>query len=327
MPNHCWHFEVLEAVFNEFPEILSDPKTLDRIDCSLEWLERNRLSFCTSTNFYAGWNSGGDIKALRSGEPESWPTGVAHMCLARLRNRISAQIASKVFERYRDRTQVFLRRNSEGWSGFLDCGLPDQDEHSNTVKKLLEVEVVHPTEQAVESQGSPAPPGTQGWPLRLSPSFSIPSRTSALLFGPPGTSKTSLAEAIAQRLGWPFVELSPSDFLRGGLDGIYERVNEVFEDLMDLYGVVILFDEMDALVQSRDSSHLAVPASAAVGDLDVTQKFLTTSMLPKLLKLRKQARVVFFMATNHQRQFDAAIKRGPVRLACAVGASVVGTEA
>jgi SpoVK/Ycf46/Vps4 family AAA+-type ATPase len=91
------------------------------------------------------------------------------------------------------------------------------------------------------------------------------------------------------------------------MDGIYNKVNEVFLDLSDLFGVVILFDEMDALVQSRETSNGADAAAAA--QLDVTQKFLTTSMLPKLLKLREQARTLFFMATNHQRDFDPAIKR------------------
>src|SRR5439155_8175130 len=38
-------------------------------------------------------------------------------------------------------------------------------------------------------------------------------------------------------------------------------------------------------------------------------QFLTTSMLPKLAKLYDQGRVLFFMATNHQGEFDEAIKR------------------
>jgi SpoVK/Ycf46/Vps4 family AAA+-type ATPase len=146
--------------------------------------------------------------------------------------------------------------------------------------------------------------------VRVGPDILLNGRTAALLFGPPGTSKTSFAEAVAHRLGWPFLELSPSDFLRGGLPGIYDRVNEVFADLMDLFGVVILFDEMDALVQSReDRANAGAASTEAAPQLDVTQKFLTTSMLPKLLKLRALQRTVFFMATNHQRDFDPAIKR------------------
>jgi SpoVK/Ycf46/Vps4 family AAA+-type ATPase len=168
------------------------------------------------------------------------------------------------------------------------------------VKGLIEVEILKHAEAAAKRHRESMACGEGG---RIGPDFRLEKRRSALLFGPPGTSKTSLAEAVAQRLGWTFIELSPSDFLKGGLEGIYDRVNEVFDDLMDLFGAVILFDEMDALVQSRESGE------AAPKELDVTQKFLTTSMLPKLLQLRKRARTIFFMATNHQKDFDPAIKR------------------
>ena len=95
------------------------------------------------------------------------------------------------------------------------------------------------------------------------------------------------------------VEITPSDFLKRNLENIYLQSNEIFEDLMDLSGVVILFDEMDALVQTRDGDR----------QLDIASQFLTTSMLPKLTDLHDQGQVVFFMATNFQDRFDAAIKR------------------
>ena len=90
-------------------------------------------------------------------------------------------------------------------------------------------------------------------------------RRSALLFGPPGTSKTTLVQAVAETLEWPYVEITPSDFLREGLGQIYEEANRIFEDLMDLSGVVILFDEMDALVQRRGAGEgQAVGRNAAI---------------------------------------------------------------
>jgi hypothetical protein len=120
---------------------------------------------------------------------------------------------------------------------------------------------------------------------------------SALLFGPPGTSKTSLVRSLATKIGWPLVELNPSDFLRDGLENIYSQANDIFNDLRDLWKTVVFFDEMDALAQKRAEG------------IDVTRQFLTTSMLPKLSMLHDEARVLFFMATNHQRNFDDAIKR------------------
>jgi hypothetical protein len=102
---------------------------------------------------------------------------------------------------------------------------------------------------------------------------------------------------LAQGLGWPCVELRPSNFLNRGLENIYLVADEIFEDLMDLAGAVIFFDEMDALVRSRQEQ------------LDATQQFLTTSMLPKLAELHDQGRVVFFVATNYRKTFDEAITR------------------
>lgn len=78
-PNHCWHFEVLEAVLNEFPEILRSAANVDKISASLTWLQNNRLDWRGSADEFHGWNSGGDFVSLRTGQPESWPTSAAHV--------------------------------------------------------------------------------------------------------------------------------------------------------------------------------------------------------------------------------------------------------
>jgi SpoVK/Ycf46/Vps4 family AAA+-type ATPase len=122
---------------------------------------------------------------------------------------------------------------------------------------------------------------------------------SALLFGPPGTSKTEIAKALAANLQWPLVEIDPSTFLRNSFQNLYVQAETIFKDVMDMYGVVVLFDELDALVQKRDGS----------GTLDTESTFLTTYMLPKLLKLHDHGRLIFLMATNFQEMFDDAIKR------------------
>jgi len=120
-----------------------------------------------------------------------------------------------------------------------------------------------------------------------------------LLFGPPGTSKTDITGDLADELNWPLIAITPSEFVKGTLADVYVRADEIFQDLLDLSGVVVFFDEMDALVQTRD----------AEVQLDIASQFLTTTMLPKLTSLHDEGRVVFFMATNFQDRFDAAIKR------------------
>ena len=39
-----------------------------------------------------------------------------------------------------------------------------------------------------------------------------------VLFGPPGTGKTTFAKGIASRLGWPFVEIEPSELVDEGIE-------------------------------------------------------------------------------------------------------------
>jgi SpoVK/Ycf46/Vps4 family AAA+-type ATPase len=125
----------------------------------------------------------------------------------------------------------------------------------------------------------------------------VPNRKSVLLFGPPGTAKTTVVRRLAKAVGWPCVEIRPSNFLQRGLDNIYVIADEIFEDLLDLSRTIIFFDEMDALVQSR-----TMP-------LDATRQFLTTSMLPKLAELHDEGRSAFFVATNYRATFDEAITR------------------
>ena len=67
--------------------------------------------------------------------------------------------------------------------------------------------------------------------------------------------------------------------------------------MRELDRAVVLFDEPDELVREREG------ASDAFG------RFLTTSMLPKVADLWKQGRIIYFVATNHIRYFDAAIIR------------------
>jgi hypothetical protein len=121
---------------------------------------------------------------------------------------------------------------------------------------------------------------------------------SAVLFGPPGTGKTTLVEALAGALGWQFIEVLASDFLSAGIDAVPARADVIFDRLMQLDRCVILFDEIDELIRDRTAD-----------TSDPFGRFLTTSMLPKIAKLWKQRRLIFFVATNHVSKADPAITR------------------
>ncbi len=123
------------------------------------------------------------------------------------------------------------------------------------------------------------------------------SRYSAILFGPPGTGKTSIAWALADALKFKFIEIGPGDFLRRGIDGLFSQGDEVFHRLMLAEDAVVLFDELDEWVLERGPEE------------DKLSRFLTTYMLPWLQRLRDKADIVFLFATNHLEHFDDAIKR------------------
>jgi hypothetical protein len=121
---------------------------------------------------------------------------------------------------------------------------------------------------------------------------------SALLFGPPGTGKTTLVKGLASALNWDYVEVLASDFLSEGMDQVPKSADAIFKKLMELDHCVILFDEIDELIRARDGV-----------SSDPFGRFLTTSMLPKLAKLWDQRRVLFFVNTNDIAVADPAIKR------------------
>jgi ATPase family associated with various cellular activities (AAA) len=121
---------------------------------------------------------------------------------------------------------------------------------------------------------------------------------SAILFGPPGTSKTTLAEALAGAVGWDFVEIHASRFLAEGMDMVPRSADTIFARLMELDTCVVLFDEIDELLRNRQGQ-----------DADPFGRFLTTSMLPKVATLWEQGRILFFVATNDIAGADPAIKR------------------
>ena len=204
------------------------------------------------------------------------------MFLWELRDMLSARIQRRLLQTYKARAGQDLRNFDAIVDIEIHCKQPPE-----SLKKILDDQML----AGFRTKGDNAERELRRRPAK--------GPRSALLFGPPGTSKTELAEAVAKSLNWPLVQIDPSHFLRQSLDQIYVEAETIFADLADLSGVVVLFDEMDALVQTRDSA----------AKLDTAGQFLTTFMLPKLTRLHDQGRLIFFMATNFQDRFDPAIKR------------------
>lgn len=294
--DYCFSFEFLEAILIEFSEfdILDKPQVLEGAKRAVRWCEDNRFMFSHAGEPYCGWNAGGEIRNLASGVPEGWATATVHMFLAELELAIAQSLQKLILTRFKvNPAGTAPSEKKKKWHDLIDVDVQLQGAEATTLKKIAEGELIKNKPVAGAKMLRDQQP--------------LSGRRSVLLFGPPGTSKTSLAEVIAERLGWPLLVITPSDFLTKGLEQIYVRANEIFEDLMDISATVVLFDEMDALVQTRENPTGKTKGTAA--GLDVTRQLLTTSMLPKLADLHKRARVIFLMATNHKQQLDPAITR------------------
>jgi MoxR-like ATPase/GNAT superfamily N-acetyltransferase len=87
----------------------------------------------------------------------------------------------------------------------------------------------------------------------LAEAYGVVVPTAMLLFGPPGTGKTSFARAVAARLEWPFVELLPSRLADSGGSGLASELRSAVIDLMGVERVVVFIDEVDEIAQARDA--------------------------------------------------------------------------
>jgi len=146
---------------------------------------------------------------------------------------------------------------------------------------------------------------------------------SFVLHGPPGSSKTTIAGALALQL-WkttqfakrpePFgssgprmVRITPADFMHSGESNIDHHARLIFKLLSHVRGVTIFFDEIDDLLRRRQ-----------LGEEPTFIKLVAPAMLNRLQDLRDACpsqEVCFVIGTNFVQKLDPALIR-PGRIDC-----------
>lgn len=279
---YCYDYELLtqmlgesqlrEMLLGKLPALAAAAKAVDQTKYPLE------------EGF--GWASGHHRQDTSA---ESWATASVYHYLWSLQRLVAEAIRVEMFRyagaRYDPDVDEAAASGKLDTSDFADSRFLDKNGDQRSLVEVVNTRFLQPI-------ANDAPRSSRG--LRLQ------KRTpcSAIVYGPPGTSKTTLATLVAKALGWPHLPLDPSHLTRNGLDRLHEESNRVFGMLAATERVVVLLDEFDELVRERGS-----------GSSEFVSRFLTTSMLPKIQALAERRRIVWLLATNHIEIFDSAIRR------------------
>jgi SpoVK/Ycf46/Vps4 family AAA+-type ATPase len=130
----------------------------------------------------------------------------------------------------------------------------------------------------------------------LAEEYGVQPARAVVLFGPPGTGKTTFAKAVASRVGWPFVEVFPSR-LAAADSGQALALSETFAEIDELEHAVVFIDEVEEIAGRRGGE----PPSPLQG--------ITNELLKIIPAFRERDGRLLVCATNFVRALDPAFLR------------------
>ena len=134
-----------------------------------------------------------------------------------------------------------------------------------------------------------------------------------IFYGPPGTGKSFLAEALAEELSLPFVQLSGADVQTKWINESAQKIQALFREAETIAeqagGAVVFLDELDSVLKARNGA-----GSAHEEDNKVVNEFLNH------LEDTAEHNVVFIGATNRLDALDdAGIRAGRINKKVEIG--------
>ncbi|MDQ3619131.1 MAG: ATP-binding protein [Actinomycetota bacterium] len=117
-----------------------------------------------------------------------------------------------------------------------------------------------------------------------------------VLFGPPGTGKTTFAKGVASRVAWPFVEIQPSQLAAEGPERQAELLSQTFDRIFDLPSAVVFVDEVEDVASQRGEDRRV--------NVSVTNEFLK-----QIPRFRDVPHHLLACATNWISRLDSAFLR------------------
>jgi transitional endoplasmic reticulum ATPase len=117
-----------------------------------------------------------------------------------------------------------------------------------------------------------------------------------LLFGPPGTGKTTFVKAIASHLEWPLIEVQPGELAGEGAERQAKLLAQRFDAILELDSAVVFVDEVEDLASMRHEQRKVRPS-------------VTNEFLKQIPRMRGKPRHLLVCATNLVGQLDPAFLR------------------